>query len=48
MDVNGLADPYLKVRLFPEDSGQTGNGPGFKWKGRIIKATLNPEWDETV
>ncbi|XP_075253089.1 protein kinase C-like isoform X2 [Convolutriloba macropyga] len=51
MDVNGLADPYFKIRLFPEDPNHHhggGHGGSFKFKGKIIKANLNPEWDEHI
>ena len=48
MDVNGLADPYFKMRLFPEDPALSSHGSSFKFKSKIIKANLNPEWDEQV
>ena len=54
MDANGLADPYVKVRLCPEESpgGTSPSGvtnPGtFKFKGKMIKSNLNPEWNEDV
>lgn len=41
MDPNGLADPYVKIKLVPDESGKS------KQKTKIQKGQLNPEWKET-
>ena len=41
MDANGLADPYVKLRMLPDSSNAA------KQKTDREEKTLNPEWEET-
>jgi Ca2+-dependent lipid-binding protein len=40
MDPNGLADPYVKLRMFPENSSTA------KQKTERKEKTLNPKFEE--
>jgi len=40
MDPNGLADPYVKVRLVPEANGKA------KLKTKMVRSNLCPAWNE--
>jgi len=41
MDPNGLADPYVKVRLVPESNSKV------KPKTKMVRSNLCPAWNET-
>jgi len=41
MDPNGLADPYVKVRLVPEANGKP------KLKTKMVRSNLCPAWNES-
>ncbi|XP_075252985.1 uncharacterized protein LOC142344850 isoform X2 [Convolutriloba macropyga] len=43
MDANGLADPYVKIRLIPDNKKADKL---HKHKSKRLKETLNPVWNE--
>lgn len=47
MDPNGLADPYVKLKLIDAATNNSKHIHGSKYKTRTIKASLNPEWRES-
>ena len=42
MDANGLADPYVKLRLYPEPA----DTPNVKQKTERKEKTLEPKFEE--
>ncbi|OTF81950.1 kinase C-like protein, partial [Euroglyphus maynei] len=50
MDPNGLSDPYVKVKLLSSNHQSLNNNRESitKYKTKIIRKTLNPEWNERI
>ncbi|XP_075679736.1 calcium-dependent protein kinase C-like [Dermatophagoides pteronyssinus] len=50
MDPNGLSDPYVKVKLLSSNYQSLNNNRESitKYKTKIIRNTLNPEWNERI
>lgn len=46
MDPNGLADPYVKLKLIDSATDIAKHIYGSRYKTKTIKASLNPEWNE--
>ncbi|KAF7255841.1 hypothetical protein EG68_05240 [Paragonimus skrjabini miyazakii] len=44
MDLNGLADPFVKIRLHPDPT----EDPDFNRQTKYMPNTLSPEWQQTV
>ncbi|KAL3317563.1 hypothetical protein Ciccas_003784, partial [Cichlidogyrus casuarinus] len=44
MDLNGLADPFVKVRLHPDPT----EDPDFNRQTKYIDNSLEPEWQQTM
>lgn len=42
MDPSGSSDPYVKVKLFPD------NKSSIKQKTRVVRSSLDPVWDQTL
>lgn len=47
MDPNGRADPYVKLKLIDTATNVSRHIHSNKYKTKTIKATLNPEWNDT-
>jgi Ca2+-dependent lipid-binding protein len=46
MDPNGLSDPYVKIKLIPTTPDSTKKQLQSKYKTKVVRATLNPQWFE--
>ena len=43
MDANGKSDPFIKIKLIPDNDGHKEQK-----KTKVVKADLNPIWNETL
>lgn len=47
MDPNGLADPYVKLKLVDPANHTSKRINESHYKTKLVKANLNPQWRET-
>ena len=46
MDPNGFSDPYVKIKLIPTTPDVSKKQLQSKYKTKLLRATLNPQWFE--
>lgn len=47
MDPNGLADPYVKLKMLNPSDHSAKRIDGSHYKTETVKRNLSPEWNET-
>lgn len=47
MDPNGLADPYVKLKLINSANQTSKHINESHYKTKLVKANLNPQWNDT-